>query len=93
MLEQKIYIKPHTESDGIVHLDREISTGIVDRDIQLTVSYKVSPGKIAQQDDLQEISSIENFIDEVTVVELKNLLKTEVIALRKKYNLIEFANQ
>jgi predicted nucleic acid-binding protein len=36
---------------------------------------------------VEEIRTIQNFVDEVTVVELKNLLKTETISLRKKYNL------
>ncbi|MEM7761904.1 MAG: type II toxin-antitoxin system VapC family toxin [Cyanobacteria bacterium P01_A01_bin.40] len=34
-----------------------------------------------------EINAIQNFVNEVTVVELKNLLKAETIALRRKYNL------
>ena len=34
-----------------------------------------------------EINAIQNFVSDVTVVELKNLLKIETIALRKKYNL------
>ncbi|MEM7557229.1 MAG: hypothetical protein AAF378_24705, partial [Cyanobacteria bacterium P01_A01_bin.84] len=55
MPEQKIHIKAHTGSDGIVHLDREISTGIIDRDVQLTVSYEASATEIEQQNDLQEI--------------------------------------
>ena len=55
MSEQKIYIKAHTDSDGIVHLDREISTNIIDRDVQLTISYEASPTEIEKQNDLQEI--------------------------------------
>ncbi|ELS02734.1 putative nucleic acid-binding protein [Xenococcus sp. PCC 7305] len=34
-----------------------------------------------------EINLIQNFINDVTVVELKNPIKTETISLRKKYNL------
>ena len=55
MPEQKIYIKAHTDSDGVVHLDREISTGIINRDVQLTVSYEASPTEIEQQNELEEI--------------------------------------
>lgn len=55
MSEQKIYIKAHTDSDGIIHLDREISTGIIDQDVQLTVSYEASSTEIEQQNDLKEI--------------------------------------
>ncbi len=55
MQEQKIYIKAHTDSNGIVHLDREISTGIIDRDVQLTVSYEASPTEIEQQNDPKKI--------------------------------------
>lgn len=39
----------------------------------------------AIQDD--ETSMIQRFVNEITVVELKNLLKTETILLRKKYSL------
>jgi predicted nucleic acid-binding protein len=34
-----------------------------------------------------EIKTIQNFVDDVTVVELKKSIKTETIFLRKKYNL------
>ncbi len=34
-----------------------------------------------------EINTIQDFVSEVTVVELKNPIKIETIALRKKYNL------
>ena len=34
-----------------------------------------------------EVGKIQNFVDDVTVVELKNPIKTETISLRKKYNL------
>lgn len=37
--------------------------------------------------EADEINAIQNFVSDVTVVELKNLLKIETIALRKKYNL------
>ena len=37
--------------------------------------------------EADEIKRIQNFVDDVTVVELKNPLKKETIALRKKYNL------
>jgi predicted nucleic acid-binding protein len=34
-----------------------------------------------------ELKTIQNFLDDVTVVELKKSIKTETIFLRKKYNL------
>ncbi|MGB5710251.1 MAG: type II toxin-antitoxin system VapC family toxin [Waterburya sp.] len=34
-----------------------------------------------------EINTVQNFVDDVTVVELKNPIKAQTIALRKKYNL------
>jgi predicted nucleic acid-binding protein len=34
-----------------------------------------------------EMKTIQNFLDDVTVVELKKSIKTETIFLRKKYNL------
>lgn len=34
-----------------------------------------------------EVNTIQNFVNDVTVVELKNSIKTETIALRRKYNL------
>ncbi|WP_319418652.1 PIN domain-containing protein [Pleurocapsa sp. FMAR1] len=37
--------------------------------------------------EANEIKGIQNFVNDVTVVELKNPLKKETIALRKKYNL------
>ena len=37
--------------------------------------------------ELEETTKIQNFVDEVTVIELRNSIKTETIALRKKYNL------
>jgi hypothetical protein len=57
MSDQKIHIQAHTGSDGIVHLDMDIPTGIVNQDIQLTVSYKASSEKTSQlhNDDLKEI--------------------------------------
>lgn len=41
MSRQKIEISAHTDAEGIVHLD--LPTGIVNRDIQLTVSFTVEP--------------------------------------------------
>ena len=40
MSEQEIHIQTHIGSDGIAHLD--IPLGIVDQDIDLTVSYALS---------------------------------------------------
>lgn len=34
-----------------------------------------------------ETTKIQNFVDETTVIELRNSIKTETITLRKKYNL------
>ncbi len=53
MSDQEIHIQAHTGSDGMVHLD--IPTGIINQDIQLTVSYEASEEKISQEDDLKEI--------------------------------------
>ncbi|MEM8718845.1 MAG: hypothetical protein AAGE84_05990 [Cyanobacteria bacterium P01_G01_bin.39] len=39
MSEQELYIQAHTGSDGIAHIDIDIPTGIVDQDIEVTVSY------------------------------------------------------
>ena len=40
MSNQEIHIQTHTGNDGVVHLD--IPLGIVDQDIDLTVSYSIS---------------------------------------------------
>ena len=46
MPDREIHIHTHTNDDGIVHL--ELPVGIVDRDIDLTVSYSIST-----QEDLE----------------------------------------
>jgi hypothetical protein len=55
MSDQEIHIQTHTGSDGIVHLDMDIPTGAIDRDIQLTVSYKISAPDASPENDLQKI--------------------------------------
>jgi hypothetical protein len=55
MSDQEIHIQAHTGSDGIVHLDIDIPTGIVNQDIQLTVSYQASSEKILHNDNLKGI--------------------------------------
>lgn len=46
MPDREIHIHTHTNSDGIVHLD--IPVGIVNQNIDLTVSYSIS-----SQEDLE----------------------------------------
>ncbi len=53
MSDQEIHIKVHTDSNGMVHLD--LPTGIINQDIQLTVSYETAEKAIAQDNDLKEI--------------------------------------
>jgi predicted regulator of amino acid metabolism with ACT domain len=58
MSDQEIRIQAHTGSDGMVHLEMDIPTGIINQDIQLTVSYKTSAEEISQishKDNLKEI--------------------------------------
>ena len=55
MSEQEIYIQTHTGSDGMVHLDMDIPTGIINQDIQLTVSYKVSGDGTLPKNHLKKI--------------------------------------
>ena len=55
MSNQEILIEAHTGADGVVHLDMDIATGIIDQDIQLTVSYESSEKETSPEDDLKEI--------------------------------------
>lgn len=55
MSDQEIHIQAHTDSDGIVHLDIDIPTGIINQDIQLTVSYKAPSEKTSHKNDLSGI--------------------------------------
>ncbi|MGB5710252.1 MAG: hypothetical protein WBM44_04995 [Waterburya sp.] len=55
MSDQEIHIQAHTGSDGMVHLDMDIPTGIINQDVQLTVSYEASGEEIPQEHDLNEI--------------------------------------
>jgi hypothetical protein len=55
MSEQEIHIQAHTGFDGTVHLDMDIATGIVNQNIQLTVSYKASSEKTSHNNDLKKI--------------------------------------
>ena len=45
MSDQKLHIQAHTGSDGMVHLD--ISTGIINKDIELEVSFEPKEQTIA----------------------------------------------
>lgn len=58
MSEREIQIQAHTGFDGVVHLDLDILTDIINQDIQLTVSYKASQDKTLREireNKLQEI--------------------------------------
>jgi hypothetical protein len=55
MSDQEIHLQTHTGLDGVVHLDMDILTGMIDRDIQLTVSYKISAPDASPENDLQKI--------------------------------------
>lgn len=55
MSDQEIHIQAHTGSDGMIHLDMNIATGIINQDIQLTISYEASEDELSQEDDLKEI--------------------------------------
>ena len=53
MSEREIHIQTHTNDDGIVHL--KLPVGIVNQDIDLTVSYSIST-----QEDLELAEIIAN---------------------------------
>ena len=55
MSDREIHIQAHTDFDGVVHLDLDILTDIINQDIQLTVSYKSSKEKTLRENKLQEI--------------------------------------
>jgi hypothetical protein len=55
MSDRKIHIQAHTSSDGVVHLNMDIFTGEIDRDIELIVSYKIFEEVTSQEDDLKEL--------------------------------------
>ncbi|MEL6440550.1 MAG: hypothetical protein AAFQ80_14985 [Cyanobacteria bacterium J06621_8] len=48
MSDQEINIHTHTDVDGMVHLD--IPVGIIDQDINLTISYSISEPERKQPD-------------------------------------------
>ena len=53
MSNQEIHIQTHTGSDGMVHLD--IPTGIIDRDIELKISFATPEQDLPQDRELEEI--------------------------------------
>ena len=55
MPDQEISVSAHTGYDGTVHLDMELTTSIINQDIQITVSYKESQELTLLEDDFQEI--------------------------------------
>jgi hypothetical protein len=55
MSDQEIQIQAHTGLDGMVHLDMDIPTGMIDQDIKLTVSYTISEKGTPQENDLKKI--------------------------------------
>lgn len=55
MSDQEIHIQVHTGSDGMVHLDLDIATDMIDRDIQLTVSYESSGEETPKEHNLNQI--------------------------------------
>ena len=44
MSNQEIHIHTHTDTDGIVHLD--IPVGIVNKDIDITISYSIEETEV-----------------------------------------------
>lgn len=76
MSDQEIHIQAHTGSDGMVHLDMDIPTGMIDQDIELTVSYKTYPPKTSPANDLEELlenakpaSRLEQYAGTITLTE------------------------
>ncbi|ELS02735.1 hypothetical protein Xen7305DRAFT_00024530 [Xenococcus sp. PCC 7305] len=76
MSDHEICIQAHTGSDGMVHLDMEIPTGIINQDIQLTVSYEAAEAENSREDDFKELiedvkpaSSLDKYAGTVTLSE------------------------
>lgn len=55
MPEQKIIIQAHTGSDGMINLAMDIATGIINQDIQLTVSYEISEKETVPEDKFIDV--------------------------------------